>query len=212
LKIVPATQLGSGASTSRHRAPARRTSSAGAGRTSACVPPRAFPTSLRPRRSFPMHARAPPGSGSPPSTPCAVVSAPYAPSAPRTAGPTTASPPYARPPRTGTTTASSSSPRRHPRAEPSLFKRRPSPLRVPLSLHPAIAATALSSRPRSRSPPANYPTSFPRPQCTSRGHALPSYTPSSPSPRAAVATAAGHRRSPMPAAPPPQLRPPVDPR
>jgi hypothetical protein len=68
------------------------------------------------------------------------VSAPYAPSAPQTAGPTTASLPYARPPRTGTTTASSSSSCRHPQAEPRLFKRRPSPLRVPQSLHPAVAA------------------------------------------------------------------------
>jgi hypothetical protein len=67
----------------------------------------------------------------------------------------------------------------------------------------------VKSIPRSRSPPANHSTSFPRPQCTSRGHVLPSKTSPLPSPQAAVATAAGHRRSPTPAAPPSQLRPPV---
>jgi hypothetical protein len=67
---------------------------------------------------------------------------------------------------------------------------------------PAIAAAALSSRPHSRSPPANHSTSFPRPQCTSRGHVLSKPTPSSPETRAVAATAAGRRRSPTPAAPP----------
>jgi hypothetical protein len=57
LKTVPATLLGSGASTPRRRAPARRASPDDAGRTSACVPHAPSRRPLRPRRVPPeVHA------------------------------------------------------------------------------------------------------------------------------------------------------------
>jgi hypothetical protein len=123
----------------------------------------------------------------------------YAPSAPQTAGPTAASPPYARPPRTGTTAASSSSPRRHPQAEPRLFKRRPSPSLCAAELQAAIAAAGTQQR-RSLSPPANHSTSFPRPSAPPGVMCCPAKHRPRCFPRATAATAAGRRRSPSPAA------------
>jgi hypothetical protein len=68
--------------------------------------------------------------------------------------------------------------------------------------HPAAPLPPPSVRSilRSRSPPANHSSSFPRPQSTSRGHVLSKPAPSSPSPRAAATTTAGHVDPPRPAA------------
>jgi hypothetical protein len=86
------------------------------------------------------------------------------------------------------------------------------PLRAPPSLHRAIATAAAAGARRSLSPPANHSTSFPRPQCTSRGQVLSKPAPSSPETRAAVDVPAGRRRAPPWRTSPPQPQLPIDPR
>jgi hypothetical protein len=125
--------------------------------------------------------------GSAPATP------PYA-RAPRTAGPSVVSPPYARCPSRRSTAEHL---RRHAvvthRLQATYKSRSFSPPRAIPAAPPAIAA-AVSSPPRSCSPPACHSPRFPRPQCTSHGRLLSKPVPSSPFPP----SRRGHRRRPPP--------------
>jgi hypothetical protein len=76
----------------------------------------------------------------------------------------------------------------------STYKSRPfSPPRAIPAAPPAIAAAAVSSHPRSRSPPADHFPSFYRPQCISQGRLLSKPAPHSPCPPSCRGT---HRRPP----------------
>jgi hypothetical protein len=94
--------------------------------------------------------------------------------------------------------------RRHPSSPSARAPRKagpsPPPPRAAWATTAPLPPPPVRSRPRSRSSPANQTTSFPRPQCTSQGHALSKPALSSLETRAAAATAAGRRWSPTPAA------------
>jgi hypothetical protein len=133
--------------------------------------------------------------------------------APWTGGPSAVSPPYARCPSRRSTAGISAIIHRHPRTPRAAYKSRLLPLRAPPHAPPRNCRrrTELELSARARRLPVAPVVSL----APSVAHTLaccPTFHFLTALPRAAAATAAGHRRNPSPATPPPQHQHPTAPR